>query len=191
MVGRTHAAEKDGLAPLKGPQRRLRAVVPFARQEGGVTRLRKLLRPRCLSLELVIHTKKCAPAQQHRPRRHTPRAVVGTHAVCPRERRALLREPIERRSADVRIAQRAERIRPLIGAEQEEHVRLAPALRGHGCGDRQHPQREEAGERLHHRILTGSRSAESSHFARRSLLSSSSFSESSSSSSPFGGSLRE
>ena len=73
MVGRTPAAEKDALAPLKGPQRRLRAVVPFARQEGGVTRLRKLLRPRCLSLELVIHTKKCAPAQQHRPRRHTPR----------------------------------------------------------------------------------------------------------------------
>ena len=121
-VGVAHAAEEDGLAVLEGAEDRLGAVVPFTGDEGGIPGLAELLGPGGLAFELVLDAEERAAGHEHGPRRHADGAAVAAHDVGVAEHGAGLREPVEVRRADVVVAQRVDRVEPLVVAEQEEDI---------------------------------------------------------------------
>ena len=122
FVGVAHAAEEDGMALLEGAEDRLGAVVPFTGDEGGVPGLAELLGPGGLAFELVVDAEERAAGHEHGPRRHADGAAGAAHDVGAAEHGAGLREPVELRRADVVVAERVDRVEPLVVAEQEEDI---------------------------------------------------------------------
>ena len=139
VVVAAHPAEKN--RPTRSEAARIRrpVVVPLADPRCGVARFAELLGPkRRAAWNDVVRDRRqrtiqASSRQQHRATRHANRRHRRPHVERVREGETTVDETIEVRSSNVPVSQRANRIGPLIVAQQKRHIGRAAqqiAVRG-------------------------------------------------------------
>ena len=129
LHGVCHATGEHGACDLKYTRQRGVAVVPFAAGKSGVAGLREGFGPCFIAHQLLVDVKQVLSREQHGTRWHAGGSAHAALHVGPAESDAAMREAIEIRRLDHRIAQRGDGVRALIIGEEEEDVGLGGRVR--------------------------------------------------------------
>lgn len=142
-----HAAGEHRGRALEAQRHRGRRVVPFAADKGAIAGRAKGRRPRRITREFLVDAEQRPRREQHRARGHAGRAVQTALHIGPIECHPTRRQAIEVRRADVRVAERTDRVGLLVVGEDEDDAR--PLISSEDRSGEEGERRKKAGTNEH------------------------------------------